>query len=198
MSRGRGRGRGRSYLQVKFRGLTKGKEMCYIYFTIDINYLNRLQMINYKKGNCLQDSDEKRIILHIVNNKGGFGKGFALSVGNKYPIVSNRYKDWYRGSILKSDTNFKLGNIQSVKISSDLTIINMLCQNGYASKLGNGIPLSYHALKLCLEKVQFRNKDKIQIWMPKIGSGLAGGNWNTIEKMIESTLINTNVTVFEL
>lgn len=31
--------------------------------------------LQFKNGDCLQDSNTKRTIIHVVNNSGGFGKG---------------------------------------------------------------------------------------------------------------------------
>lgn len=153
-------------------------------------------MINYIKGNVLQNSNENRVICHIVNNKGGFGKGFALQVKNKYPIVRDRYKDWYHLSFLSNDHTFKLGTIQKIDVDENLSFINMLCQDGYKNK-GNTQPLVYDALELCLLQVNESYLSK-QIWMPKIGIGLAGGEWSTIEEIIERCLSEREVFIYEL
>lgn len=56
-------------------------------------------------------------------------------------------------------------------------------------------------LRLCLRKVaRFALKNRLSIQMPKIGSGLAGGDWREIEKIINEELIYYKIkcTVFEL
>ena len=45
-------------------------------------------------------------------------------------------------------------------------------------------PFYYKAFKKVLEKIKEAFSDKI-IGMPKIGCGLAGGDWNRVSKMIE-------------
>jgi O-acetyl-ADP-ribose deacetylase (regulator of RNase III) len=155
--------------------------------------------IEYRKGDVLQESKQKRIIAHLVNNRGGFGKGFALSIANKYPNVKNRYKIWYRKSILDSETNFILGNIQTIKINDNLYIANLLAQDGYKTK-ANPVAIRYFALEESLEHLNnFVDSlnEQIEIWMPKIGTGLAGGDWNIIENIIEEKLKNKKVIVFE-
>lgn len=153
-------------------------------------------MIKYRKGDCLQDSEEPRILAHIVNNKGGFGKGFAFAVAKKYPIVKEKYKDWYATS-LRNSHHFHLGNISAVRVNAHLTFINMLAQDGYKSIL-NPVPLDYKALELCLKNLNAYNKDRIPIWMPKIGAGLGGGNWERIETLINTCLSTQDVIIFEL
>ncbi len=153
--------------------------------------------IEYRKGDCLQDSDTKRVIAHVVNNKGGFGKGFALAVANKYPEVKKQYLSWYKESLSEDNLNFYLGRNQFVTVSRELTICNMLAQNGYKST-DNPVSLDYKALEDCLSFVNKHVRLHISIWMPKIGSGLAGGNWNKIEDIINLTLKDREVVIFEL
>lgn len=152
--------------------------------------------MKYIKGNILQDSSQNRIIAHVCNNAGGFGAGFALAISKKYPEVKQKYKKWYESS-KTNPHHFHLGNIQAVRINESLTIVNMLAQDGYKSDM-NPVPLNYNALHLCLKQLRAFNKDKIPIWMPKIGSGLGGADWLKIEQMIEKILINEEVIIFEL
>lgn len=152
-------------------------------------------MIEFLKGDCLQNSDTKRVIAHIVNNKGGFGAGFALAVSKRYPIVKERYKKWYHIGEYKS-SKFNLGDIQVIQIDDHLTFVSMLAQNGYTSKR-NPVPLNYETLEKCLMKLN-RVESTAEIWMPKIGSGLAGGDWKEIEEMLNYFLKDRVVKVFEL
>lgn len=155
-------------------------------------------MIKYKKGNVLENSDVNRIICHVVNNKGGFGKGFAFELGNKYPLVKRKYKEWYGLSLLYGDAKFKLGSIQTININENLWVINMLCQDGYATRVKPCV-LDYIALEICLNQVKEFNKRKgFEIWMPKIGSGYSGGEWSKIESIINKVLQDENITIYEL
>ena len=84
-------------------------------------------MIEYIKGNVLRQSDTNRIITHVTNTKGGFGKGFALELANRYPKVRTKYKELYAMSLLYGDAKFKLGVNQLVFIDENLSICNMIC-----------------------------------------------------------------------
>lgn len=139
-----------------------------------------------------------RIICHVVNNKGGFGAGFALEVAKKYPLVCDKYKEWYGMSLLLGDNKFRLGDIQIVKVNETLTFINMLAQNGYKSQI-NTIPIDYNALEKCLLKVkEYNERKQLPILMPKIGAGLGGGDWNKIETIINNILDKQKVYIFDL
>ena len=80
----------------------------------------------------------------------------------------------------------------------DLTVINAYTQYNYGKNHSDGVdkPLDYEALTLCMRKINriFAGK---KIGMPKIGCGLAGGDWNTVEKIIKTELKNCNVTIVE-
>ncbi len=153
--------------------------------------------LNYKNGDCLQESNERRIIAHVCNDKGGFGAGFALSVAQRYPTVKEAYRRWYQDTKIYNITNFKLGEIQRVFVSLDLSFVNMICQVGYRSS-SNSIPLDYNALELCLKKLKAVNKGELPIWMPAIGSGLSGGDWNQIEVLINNVLDEEEVIIWKL
>jgi O-acetyl-ADP-ribose deacetylase (regulator of RNase III) len=55
-------------------------------------------------------------------------------------------------------------------------------------------PLDYEALTLCLRKINKIFSGK-KIGLPQIGSGLAGGNWNRIQSIIQQELRDCDVTV---
>lgn len=154
-------------------------------------------MIEHIKGDCLQDSDIPRFILQVVNNKGGFGKGFALATANKYPEVVTKYKEWYGNSILYNSHQFRMGAIQKIRIDNKLTFINLLCQDGYKTNK-NPQPLKYDGLLICLQQVQMINDDR-EIWIPYLmGCGLAGGDWDKVKEIINEALPDRVIKAFEL
>jgi hypothetical protein len=89
-----------------------------------------------------------------------------------------------------------------------LSAVNMIAQTGYGKgnlQLHRGAepdatpPIRYDALEACLSKVsQAAAHFGAEVFAPKIGSGLAGGNWTVIEEMINRVLKGVPVTVYEL
>ena len=62
-------------------------------------------------------------------------------------------------------------------------------------------PIRYEALERCLEKVADQAKElKASVHMPRIGCGLAGGEWTKIEPLISRKLCeqDVSVTVYDL
>lgn len=74
----------------------------------------------------------------------------------------------------------------------NLTIVNAYTQfdYGYDGKLR----FSYEAFYKVMNRIA-KDFNGFKIGMPKIGSGLAGGDWKLIEKIIRSTMIDQNVTI---
>lgn len=77
-----------------------------------------------------------------------------------------------------------------------LTVINAYTQYKYGKNHSDGQenPLDYDALRLCLKKINHEFKGK-HIGLPRIGAGLAGGNWETIKMFIQVELKDCKVTV---
>lgn len=73
----------------------------------------------------------------------------------------------------------------------DLTVVNIYSQYTPNAQIK---PLDYEALTLGLRKMNhiFRGK---RIGLPKIGAGLAGGDWGRIKEIIQTELKDCDVTV---
>jgi O-acetyl-ADP-ribose deacetylase (regulator of RNase III) len=98
----------------------------------------------------------------------------------------------------KGDIN-KLGTIEYdyrfQNKGKELIVVNCYTQYSYAKKGEIGdLFLDYDALKLCVKKMNHIFKGK-KIGLPKIGAGLAGGDWALIQLIIETYLKDCEVTV---
>jgi O-acetyl-ADP-ribose deacetylase (regulator of RNase III) len=134
--------------------------------------------------------DGIKIIPHICNDIGRWGRGFVLSLSEKWKLPEKIYR---------SESNYNLGDIKVIKVEDDILIINMIAQHKLKS-YNNKTPLDYYALECCLYKCQeYANKlnTKVSFHMPKIGAGLGGGDWIKIEKIINYT-IKKDVYIYEI
>lgn len=59
---------------------------------------------------------------------------------------------------------------------------------------GDKSPVDYAAIEMCMKKINHLFKGR-HIGLPKIGSGLAGGDWDRIEKIIANSLKDCKVTI---
>jgi O-acetyl-ADP-ribose deacetylase (regulator of RNase III) len=78
----------------------------------------------------------------------------------------------------------------------DLIVVNAYTQYMYGRNHADGdkSPVDYAAIEMCMKKINHLFKGK-RIGLPKIGSGLAGGDWNRIEKIIATSLKDCQVTI---
>jgi O-acetyl-ADP-ribose deacetylase (regulator of RNase III) len=79
----------------------------------------------------------------------------------------------------------------------EFTVVNCYTQYGPGVSGHYGIPLDYDALRLCMRKLNREFKGK-HIALPKIGGGLAKGDWNTISSIIKQELKDCKVTILML
>jgi hypothetical protein len=59
---------------------------------------------------------------------------------------------------------------------------------------GNKMPVDYDAIRLCMRKINYLFAGKI-IGLPKIGAGLAGGDWNIIREIIIEELPRLDICI---
>ncbi len=158
--------------------------------------------INYITGDATDPPTELRpaVIVHIVNDAGKWGKGFVLAVSARWPDAKHRYQSWAANNGDDADAPFALGAVQFVSVEPDLTIANLVGQQGTARR-GGKPPIRYEAVRTGLQTVRVRAKENNgHVCMPRIGCGLAGGNWEIVRGIIaeELTDFDVPVTVFDL
>lgn len=158
-------------------------------------------MVNYIHGNLFDfierptsnDVSCRHVIVHVVNDVGAWGRGFVLNLSKHFVEPEKHYrKNW---------SSRRLGDVDIVTTDrDDVVVANVFGQHGLRS-LKNKRPVDYDALFSGLVKLkEFANSQKVKIvfHMPKIGSGLGGGNWEIIEMLVDHALreFETNVYCF--
>lgn len=80
--------------------------------------------------------------------------------------------------------------------SYDLFVVNSYTQYNYGKNHSDGSskPLDYEALTLGMRKINHIFKGK-HIGLPRIGCGLAGGDWFRVKQIIQKELKDCKVTV---
>lgn len=156
-------------------------------------------MINYLIGDATDPQvPGNKIIAHVCNDVGGWGRGFVLSVTKRYPTAEWAYRNWFKGTIspIQEDPPFKLGEVQIVRVRPDVFIANMIAQCGVTIK-NNVPPIRYDAVTQCLQTLCVCAKAlDASVHMPRIGCGLAGGRWNEIEPIVNRVLAQNDVKTY--
>lgn len=152
-----------------------------------------MSKIQFTNGDATQPiGNGAKIIVHICNDIGGWGAGFVLAISKRWKEPEAAYRRWHAG---QSNPPFELGQVQFVPVEPQLWVANMIGQRGIR-RSGGKPPIRYEAVQSGLEKVaQFAQEHSASVHMPRIGCGLAGGKWEEIETLIESTLVANGISV---
>ena len=153
--------------------------------------------IHYRVGDATSPAcDGPAIIAHICNDQGLWGKGFVVAISRRWREPEAAYRRWWRGS-----SDFGLGAIQVIQVLPCMWVANMIGQHGISRHRESDVPIRYEAVQECLQRLAEQAVAlDATIHMPRIGCGLAGGQWDRIKHLIESELIGRglNVTVYDL
>ncbi|GLY77698.1 Appr-1-p processing protein [Actinoallomurus iriomotensis] len=150
--------------------------------------------IRYVRGDatCPQAKGPK-VIAHVCNDRGGWGKGFVVAVSRRWPDPEKAYRRWRRG---RAGNDFGLGAVQLVQVRADTWVANMIGQHGTRSGRSSGPPIRYEALDECVRRLaEPAAALGASVHMPRIGCGLAGGRWERVEPLIDTRLVAAGVPV---
>lgn len=150
--------------------------------------------ISYLVGDATKPCDtghHERFIVHVCNDVGAWGAGFTRSLSR----LSPRPEASYRNAI-KETKPHQLGAMSLAKVTPTLFVANLIAQRGLPSR-ARPVVIDYQALEECLVAVAKIGADwRVSAHMPRIGCGLAGGDWHTVEAIIERTLCASGVPVY--
>ncbi|TRV78909.1 macro domain-containing protein [Streptomyces sp. 130] len=137
-----------------------------------------------------------KVIVHVCNDLGGWGKGFVLALSRRWPEPEAAYRGWHRE---RARNDFGLGAVQFVQVTPVVWVANVVGQHGMR-RGSKGVPVRYEAIDTGLAAVADRALELgASVHMPRIGCGLAGGTWSRIEPLIEGRLTARGlpVTVYD-
>jgi O-acetyl-ADP-ribose deacetylase (regulator of RNase III) len=151
--------------------------------------------IQYLVGDATSpEGDGNKIIAHICNDAGGWGRGFVVAISDNWPEPEKAYREWHRN---RAGNDFALGAVQVVQVEDDLWVANMIAQHGTRSGGQGQPPIRYESVETGLAALATEVKARnATVHMPRIGCGLAGGCWDAIEPIIERRLCNNGIEVF--
>jgi O-acetyl-ADP-ribose deacetylase (regulator of RNase III) len=133
-----------------------------------------------------------KIIAHVCNDVGGWGRGFVVAISRRWPEPEREYRQWHRR---RAENDFQLGAVQLVPVQRDIWVANMVGQHGI-KRSSSGPPIRYDAMDRCLHALAgHAMRLGASVHMPRIGTGLAGGKWEQIEPLIDAALIQRGVDV---
>ena len=155
-------------------------------------------MIEYIKGNLVESDCD--VIIHGCNCFNNMGAGIAKA-------IKETYRDAYETDLatVYGDKN-KLGTFTYAKMKNkffpdkDIFVINAYTQYTYGRKDGE-IYANYDAIRSVMIRIndffQDTHDTQFKIGMPRIGCGLARGDWNIVSGIINEVFGSRKVYVYE-
>lgn len=149
--------------------------------------------IAYVRGDATVPSVKGvKVIAHVCNDIGGWGKGFVLAVSRRWPEPERAYRAWHRD---RAANDFALGAVQLVQVERYVWIANMIGQRGIRTG-SKGVPVRYEAIDTALARLAGHATTLgASVHMPRIGCGLAGGKWSRIEPLVAERLVRRGIPV---
>jgi O-acetyl-ADP-ribose deacetylase (regulator of RNase III) len=142
--------------------------------------------MNYVYGDLVRDGEKVfEVITHGCNCFCNMGSGIAPQIKKKYPPA------WEADKATIPGDKSKLGTLSYAIMEDGFIVVNSYTQYGCNKQ---DINIDYEALRNCMKQIKLKFSGK-KIGLPKIGAGLARGDWNIIEKIIEEELSDEDVTV---
>ncbi|NEC69046.1 macro domain-containing protein [Streptomyces sp. SID9727] len=149
--------------------------------------------IRYVRGDATSPQGKGvKIIVHVCNDLGGWGKGFVLALSRRWSEPEAAYRTWHRE---RARNDFGLGAVQFVRVSPFVQVANLVGQHGMR-RGSKGVPVRYEAIDTGLAAVAGHALELgASVHMPRIGCGLAGGTWSRIEPLVAGRLADRGVPV---
>ncbi len=130
------------------------------------------------------------VIVHGCNCHCTMGAGIAKSIKQTFPEAYAADLSTTKGS------REKLGSISAATVTrggQQLTVVNGYTQFNWR---GPGVLVDYAAVGTVMKEVKLRFPER-RIGYPKIGAGLAKGDWNRIAEIIDAELADEDHTLVE-
>lgn len=149
--------------------------------------------IRYVRGDATTPlGKDPKVVAHVCNDRGGWGKGFVLAVSRRWPEPEAAYRRWHRE---RARNGFGLGAVQIVQVERLVWVANMVGQHGIRPG-SEGPPVRYEAIDAALGVLAARAAElAASVHMPRIGCGLAGGRWERVEPLVAARLVAAEVAV---
>lgn len=166
-----------------------------------------LAMLNFVSGDATRPQGEgPKVVAHCVNDIGQWGSGFAAALTKRWKRPEAYYRLWYRNGFLNEVlalddargpvASFALGSVIFVQVEPGLWVANIIGQHRNIS-VGERTPIRYDALAEGLLRTgSFCREINGSFHAPKLGSGLARGDWSKIEPLIEQACEGVPATIY--
>ena len=159
-------------------------------------------MIREARGDALT-APPPCLFVHVVNDVGAWGAGFSGALSRAYPWAGRAYRAWAAASALPAGCvrtgPLALGGILFQDLGDGHDVAHLCAQLGVGQR-PRTCRVDYaaleHALSAARRYAQARSFERVA--MPRIGCGLAGGDWRTVRAIVERAMADLDVAVYVL
>lgn len=144
-------------------------------------------MIKHITGDLVRDAEQYDVIAHGCNCFCVMGSGIAPQIKAKFPEAYE-----VDCATTAGDVN-KMGTITHT-VNTTPIVVNIYTQYDTKGRRSGQMDFDYDAFRKGLKELKAKFSGK-SIAMPKIGAGLAGGDWAIIERILEEEMFGEYVTV---
>lgn len=160
--------------------------------------------IRYRVGDLIAaaQAGEVNVIGHGCNCMNTMKSGIAPKIAEAFPEA------WRADQATRRGDKSKLGTLTEAFVNDSLLVFNLYSQYTFTGRKEGKMDLDYWALRSALDMMAASLHAKcrildmatqdLRIGLPKIGAGLAGGDWGIIYRTIEGRLRDFDVTVYVL
>lgn len=149
-------------------------------------------MIKTVVGDILDATED--IICHQVNCRGVMGAGVAKTLYTRWPIIKKTYIRYCRRF---ENQNELLGRVLPVAVEPNKTVLNIFGQLDYGRDKYRKYT-DYVALTKAFDDIRSKYHNKSFAFPYGFGCGLANGDWNIVENMLNTYFGDMNVTIYRL
>jgi O-acetyl-ADP-ribose deacetylase (regulator of RNase III) len=120
------------------------------------------------------------------------GAGVAWAIRKKWHHVFGAYYKWLQAG------EAGLGSCQIVSAEPGISVANIIGQRGVGFDDDGNPPIRYEALEKGLRFASdFVRQKGASLHLPRMGAGLAGGDWDIIYGIIERCCSDIDTTIYE-
>lgn len=176
--------------------------MSFVHFT---HIAGDATSITYLTGDATEPvGNGYKIIVHCCNDQGKWGKGFVLALSRKWAAPERDYRDHF-WPVKNEATGTALGDVRLVQVADDISVANLIGQHGIGPDSNGNPPIRYRAIDKGFRILKCRiaaleknhpNLKPFSVHMPRLGCGLAGGEWDKIEQLIKLHFLENKIPVF--
>lgn len=119
---------------------------------------------------------DRGVIAHGCNTQGVMGAGVAKFLRNKHPIIFRNYVNKCLKAIEKGTEDSLLGEVDFCIVTTQLIVAN--CFTQHLGKLIDGRIADPRSIRYSLDNAfAVASLFELPLYMPKIGAGLGGLDW---------------------